>query len=430
MFDVAGTIFLERPLTVRHGNLTIAGQTAPGKGICIARHPINLYADNIIMRYLRLRTGNEGGGEPDGLMGTDHRNLIIDHCTISWSVDETCSIYGNEDATVQWCLISESLRRAGHSKGAHGYGGIVGGARMSFHHNLMAHHESRMPRLGARPGTQTREWVDMRNNVFYNWAGGGCYGGEGMKVNIVNNYYKPGPATPRDRVNGHRIFAPGLRTTQYCHRKDGSPNMWAPMEHVWGKYYIDGNVMEGDPATTADNWTRGVYGQIRAKDNDGLFDQAVRDSIRLHAPLDAGTVTTHTAADAFRLVLAYAGCSKERDAIDRRIVEETRSCTATCTGSVSKDAAQKPGLIDQPADVMPQGASSPWPGLEEGDTPPGQRKDSDGDGMPDTWEQAHGLDPADPADGQAQGLDGEGYTNLEVYLNSLVDGITRRQNRP
>ena len=185
VFDVAGTIFLNSPLRIVNDSITIAGQTAPGQGVCIARHPVNVAADNVILRYLRFRVGNEGGGEPDGLSGYDHRNIIVDHCTISWSVDEACSIYGNTDATVQWCLISESLRTAGHRKGRHGYGAIVGGRRMSFHHNLLAHHESRAPRLGARPGTQTEELVDMRCNVFYNWAGNGCYGGE-SSANVIH----------------------------------------------------------------------------------------------------------------------------------------------------------------------------------------------------------------------------------------------------
>lgn len=161
-------------------------------------------------------------GEPDGLGATDHRNIIVDHCSISWSVDETCSVYGNENTTVQWCIISESLNNGGHAKGAHGYGGIVGGDHASFHHNLMAHHVSRVPRMGPRPGTQTREYVDIRNNVYYNWAGNGCYGGEGMKVNIVNNYYKPGPATPHNKVR-YRIASVGVRSKNIVITRKGSP---------------------------------------------------------------------------------------------------------------------------------------------------------------------------------------------------------------
>ena len=414
VFDVAGTIFLNSPLRIVNDSITIAGQTAPGQGVCIARHPVNVAADNVILRYLRFRVGNEGGGEPDGLSGYDHRNIIVDHCSISWSVDEACSIYGNTDATVQWCLISESLRTAGHRKGRHGYGAIVGGRRMSFHHNLLAHHESRAPRLGARPGTQTEELVDMRCNVFYNWAGNGCYGGEGMCVNIVNNYYKPGPATPRGKAIAHRIFAPSIRTMKYCHRADGSPNGWAPMEHVWGKFYVAGNVMEGDSETTADNWTRGIYEQVNAAANDGCWNEAVRDSIRLRSPLPYADVTTHTAQDAFRLVLADAGCSKKRDAVDSRIVEETRTGTATYVGSVTPDASSRRGLIDLPADV------GGYPFLAATVEEISALRDTDGDGMPDAWEQAHGLDPDYAGDGNISTLSRAGYTNLEVYLDEAA----------
>lgn len=414
VFDVAGTIFLDSPLRIGNDSLTIAGQTAPGQGICIARHPVNVAADNVVMRYVRFRVGNESAGEPDGLGGCDHRDIIVDHCTISWSVDETCSIYGNTDATVQWCLISESLRTAGHKKGRHGYGAIVGGRRMSFHHNLLAHHESRVPRLGPRPGTQADELVDLRCNVFYNWAGNGCYGGEGMRVNIVNNYYKPGPATPTGKPIAHRIFAPGIRSTRYCYDKDGRPNAWARMEHVWGKFYVAGNVVEGDPATTADNWTRGIYEQVNPSANDGLWDEAVRDSIRLRSPLPCGEVTTHAAQDAFRRVLAGAGCSKRRDVIDARIVEEARTGTATYVGSVTPDASRRRGLIDLPADV------GGYPFLTATAEEVSALHDSDGDGMPDAWERAHGLDPADAADGNAATLSRAGYTNLEVYLDEVT----------
>lgn len=420
VFNVAGTIFLDKRLDITSGDLTIAGQTAPGQGICIARHAVTISADNVIVRYLRFRVGNEGGGEPDGLGSTDCKNVIIDHCSISWSVDECCSVYGGENLTVQWCLISESLRTAGHSKGKHGYGAIWGGAKASFHHNLLAHHESRVPRLGPRPSTQEREHVDMRNNVFYNWAGNGCYGGEGMHVNIVNNYYKPGPATPRDSRVRYRIASPGVRTTRYCTRPDGTPTVWKTMEHVWGKFYVDGNVVEGNPEVTADNWTKGIYEQINNATCDNTFTQKVKEEMRLSTPLDAGVVTTHTAARAYELVLVHAGCSKQRDSIDKRIIDETRSGTAHCTGSVTKDAATSPGLIDLPADTKPHGASSAWPELNDGGVTADELNDADGDGIPDVWEAAHGLNPRDGADGNATTLSREGYTNLEVYLNSLV----------
>lgn len=420
VFDVAGTIFLNSNLKIANGDLTVAGQTAPGQGVCIARYPVTIQADNVVLRYLRFRVGNEGGGEPDGLGSMDRKNIIVDHCSISWSVDECCSVYGGDNLTVQWCLISESLRTAGHGKGKHGYGGIWGGAKASYHHNLLAHHESRTPRLGPRPGTQERELVDMRNNVIYNWAGNGCYGAEGMKVNIVNNYYKPGPATPMKKAVSYRIVSIGVRTTEYCTDKDGNPNVWKPMEHVWGRFYIDGNVVAGNAEVTRDNWTKGVYAQINNASCDNTFTDEVKKEIRLSAPLETDVVTTHSAEEAYRLVLESVGCSLQRDLIDERIVEETRTGTATYTGSVTADAAKVPGLIDLPNDVKSAGAASAWPELSDGGVTAEQLKDSDGDGIPDQWETAHGLDATDAADGNAFTLSKEGYTNLEVYLNDLL----------
>lgn len=420
VFDIAGTIFLNSNLNIVNGDLTIAGQTAPGQGICIARYPVSVRAENVIVRYMRFRVGNEGHGEPDGFGGTENKNIIIDHCSISWSVDECSTFYGGENVTVQWCFISESLRTAGHSKGTHGYGAIVGGHKSSFHHNLLAHHESRVPRLGPRPSTQEREHVDMRNNVFYNWAGNGCYGGEGMKVNIVNNYYKPGPATPKSGRISYRIAAIGVRTTEYCTGRNGKPNVWKPMEHVWGRFYVDGNFMEGSPEVTKDNWTKGIYEQINKSANDNTFTEQVKKEIRLSTPLDKGIVTTHTAEEAYRLVIEQAGCSHRRDIIDARIAEETRTGTATHYGSISADAKNKPGLIDVPNDVKPAGAISAWPDLSGDGTDAEKLRDSDGDGIPDVWETTHGLNPKDPSDSNAVTLSEKGYTNLEVYLNDLV----------
>lgn len=422
VFNVAGTIFLKSDLKILNGDLTIAGQTAPSQGICIAGYPVTLNSDNIIIRYIRFRVGNESEGDPDGLGGSKNKNVIIDHCSISWSVDECCSIYGGENLTVQWCIISESLRTAGHSKGKHGYGAIWGGARASFHHNLMAHHESRTPRLGPHPSTQDREYMDMRNNVFYNWAGNGCYGGEGMHVNIVNNYYKPGPATPKDSIVRYRIAGIGVRTTEYCTGIDGKPNVWKPMEHIWGKFYVDGNIIEGYPDVSKDNWTKGIYEQINNVQCDNTFNDKVKREIRLEYPLETDVISTHTAEQAFDLVLKYAGCSKERDKIDSRIVEETKNGKASYYGSISSDADKYPGLIDLPNDVKLQSEFSAWPKLDYG-VKYHIVEDSDGDGIPDEWELANDLNPYDGVDGNKNDLSSE-YTNLEVYLNSLVKDIT------
>ena len=419
IFNVAGTIFLKSNLRITNGDITIAGQSAPGKGICIAGGPVTLNSNNIIIRYLRFRVGDKTEGQPDGLGGSQNKNVIIDHCSISWSVDECCSIYGGENLTVQWCMITESLRTAGHSKGKHGYGAIWGGSKASFHHNLLAHHESRVPRLGPHVSTQEREYVDMRNNVFYNWAGAGCYGGEGMKVNIVNNYYKPGPATPKNKIS-YRIAAIGVRTTEYCTSKDGKPNDWKPMEHIWGRFYVDGNVIEGNEEVTNDNWTKGIYEQIDSENNDNTFTEQAKKDIRLSVPLETDIVTTHSGQKAYELVLAYAGCSRFRDDIDTRIVEEVRNGTASYLGSRSLDAVNYPGLIDSQDDVKPYGAVSAWPELSDDNSKDYSIIDSDGDGMPDKWELMNNLNPFDQSDGNETNLSKEGYANLEIYLNSLV----------
>lgn len=419
VFDVAGTIHLTSELTLSSGNVTIAGQTAPGYGICIADYPFQIAANNVILRYMRFRLGNqnvtlEGADGWDGLGGMDHENIIVDHCSVSWSIDECLSVYGVKNATVQWCIASQSLQDAGHSKGSHGYGGNWGGSGVTYHHNLLAHHESRVPRLGPRYTTQTDERMDMRNNVFYNWAGNGCYGGEAMNVNIVNNYYKPGPATRQRGTNiQQRIALIGVRTNEYI---ETYPD-YAPTLHEWGTFYVDGNVNPEHDEVTDDNWT---YGMQISDDNDGTYTDETAEEIRLDEPISFVHVTTHSAGQAYERVLDFAGCSKKRDVYDEFIIEETRNGTATYTGS-----GNHYGIIDTPYDNRPYDAAddwSPWPDLTSDETAP---TDTDGDGMPDEWETANGLDPDNPDDGALTGDDG--YTNLERYLNSLVEDITEGQ---
>ncbi len=422
VFDVSGTIHLKSALSINKANVTIAGQTAPGDGICVADYPVSVGANNVIVRYLRFRLGNKnvtvsGADGWDGFGGLDKSDIIIDHCSVSWSIDECLSFCGNKNITVQWCISSQSLQDAGHSKGSHGYGGNWGGSGASFHHNLMAHHESRTPRLGPRYTTQLDERMDMRNNVIYNFCGNGCYGGEAMNINIVNNYYKPGPGTNQiSSTKRMRIAAPGIRTSEYISNyKD-----YAPTLHIWGKYFIDGNVNPSYSSVTGNNWAFGVYNQISADSNDGLYDQAVKDSIRLAKPIDYILTTTHTAEQAYEKVLSYAGASLSRDSYDSYIVNETRNGLAAFTGQ-----GNHKGIIDSQEDLRPADAGddwSPWPTLNSTAAP----TDTDGDGMPDTWESAHGLDPNNSSDGSAVGTDG--YTNLENYLNSLVAHITEAQN--
>ena len=420
VFDVSGTIHLQSSLDIAIGNVTIAGQTAPGDGICVADYPVAIKANNVIVRYMRFRLGNKnvllnGADGWDAFGGMDQENIIVDHCSVSWSIDECLSVLGNKNTTVQWCLVAQSLVNSGHSKGAHGYGGNWGGSGASFHHNLIAHHGSRTPRLGPRPTTQLDERMDMRNNVIYNFGGNGCYGGEGMTVNIVNNYYKPGPGTSTDK-KGYRIAGIGIRTQSYV---DTYP-AYAPALHLWGKYFVTGNYNTKYSSVNNDNWTYGIINQIKASDCDGTFTAETKDSIKLAEPMDFVATTTHSADDAYDRVLDYAGASLSRDSFDELMVSDARNGAASYTGKgLSK------GFVNSQDDNRPADAAddwSAWPTLNSTAAP----IDTDGDGMPDEWEKSNGLDPSDPSDGKTIGTDG--YSNLENYLNSLVADITEKQN--
>ena len=420
VFDVSGTIHLQSSLNISMGNVTIAGQTAPGDGICVADYPVAIKANNVIVRYMRFRLGNKnvllnGADGWDAFGGMDQENIIVDHCSVSWSIDECLSVLGNKNTTVQWCLVAQSLVNSGHSKGAHGYGGNWGGSGASFHHNLIAHHGSRTPRLGPRPTTQLDERMDMRNNVIYNFGGNGCYGGEGMTVNIVNNYYKPGPGTPTDK-KGYRIAGIGIRTNEYVEKYPA----YAPALHLWGKYFVTGNYNTKYSSVNNDNWTYGIINQIDANGCDGTFTAETKDSIKLAEPMDFVATTTHSADDAYDRVLDYAGASLSRDSFDELMVSDARNGAASYTGKgLSK------GFVNSQDDNRPADAAddwTAWPTLNSTAAP----VDTDGDGMPDEWEKSNGLDPSDPSDGKTIGTDG--YSNLENYLNSLVADITEKQN--
>ena len=431
VFDVSGTIELKSKLNIP-SNTTIAGQTAPGDGICVADYPCAINGNNVIVRYMRFRLGNDyvttnGADGWDGFGALDKNNYIIDHCSVSWSIDECLSCIGGKNITVQWCISAQSLRHAGHTKGNHGYGGNWGGSGASFHHNLMIHHESRTPRLGPRYTTQLDERMDMRNNVIYNWTGNGVYGGEAMTINIVNNYYKPGPGSPSG-VKGMRIAAVNLRTTKYVTQYTA----YKPTEHIWGKFFVDGNVNTKYSQVTEDNWTYGMYNQISNSDNDNLYTAVAKDTMRLRSPMPFPHTTTHSADVAYEKVLAYAGASLHRDSHDALMVSDCRDGIATYTGDYYEKKATSPtegkknaaGIINSPYDNKPAGVDdnwSPWPTLTS-NIPP---VDTDGDGIPDSWEEEHGLDPNNAEDGKIVAEDG--YTNLEHYLNSLVEDITEAQ---
>ena len=425
VFDVDGTIFLTSELKMKNGNVSILGQTAPGDGICIADYPFVISCDNVIIRFMRFRLGNReiAHHEGDGLGGMDNENIIIDHCSVSWSVDECLSVYGSKNLSVQWNIASQSMVNSGHKKGAHGYGGNWGGSGASYHHNLLAHHTSRCPRLGPRTSTQTDERVDLRNNVMYNWGGNGCYGGEGQKVNIVNNYYKPGPGTlTRSKQIQMRIASVGIRTSEYTHHGTAEPNKWDLMWHVWGKYYVNGNVNPLFPQVTKDNLKWGFLNQVNMQSVDGTYTAQTKDTIIIKEPIPYGNITTQTAEEAYDKVLAYAGASLHRDSNDQQVVEDVATGTAKYGKTIGKKKYSETitGWIDSQDEV------GGWPELEKGTALP----DSDGDGMPDAWEKAHGLNPNDAADGNAYTIDKRGfYTNAEVYFNSIVEPIIKAQNK-
>lgn len=389
VFRVSGTIILDSPLSIKHPYITIAGQTAPGDGICIRRHPINIGADHVIIRYIRVRLGDESGNDYDAVSSRYTKHSILDHVSASWSVDECVSIYHCDSITVQWCIVSESMSKSNHIKGSHGFGGIWGSNHGTYHHNLLAHHSSRNPRMASGSG-----YTDYRNNVIYNWGYQNLYGGEKYQkgndnfnfseFNIVANYYKPGPATEPGEVM-HRIANPGFRD-----------------EKDFGRWYISDNVMEGNEEVSSNNWNGGVQTKIS-------FEKIKRDK-----PWAAMSINQQTAEEAYKAVLDNAGAIlPERDVIDTRIIKEVRGGYATYEGESYKkehkvaDPTKVCGIIDTQEDV------GGWPELKSAPAP----EDSDHDGMPDKWEEKNGLDPENPDDRNKIAKDG--YTMLEKYINSI-----------
>ena len=386
VFRVSGTIDLESDLRIRNPNITIAGQTAPGDGICIKRYPLMISANEVIIRYIRVRFGDESGQDSDAISARYVKNLILDHVSASWSVDETMSIYHCENITIQWCLISESMFSSNHSKSTHGFGGIWGSNYSTYHHNLLAHHSSRNPRFASGSGN-----TDYRNNVLYNWGYNSAYGGEKQQqgnpefnfshINMVGNYYKPGPATAPGAVS-HRIANPSSR---------GSGDK--------GKWYIAENFMEGNALVTANNWDGGV------QPSDSEF--------KLNQPWPAMAINQQTAREAYESVLQNAGTTlPRRDAVDARVIEEVRNGSATYEGiyKTKKTVADKSritGIIDSQNDV------GGWPELKSAPAP----ADTDHDGMPDEWESANDLDPNNSDDRNT--VASNGYTMLENYFNSI-----------
>jgi hypothetical protein len=312
--------------------------------------------------------GDVSGTQDDAISGTRQKSIIIDHCSMSWATDECASFYGNENFTLQWCIISESLNSSVHAKGDHGYGGIWGGKKATFHHNLIANHSSRLPRFsGSRTVPNSpEELVDFRNNVIYNWMNNNIYGGEKGRYNVVNNYFKPGPSTLKSKQE--RILNPS---------------------EPYGKFFVAGNMLEG-------------FDDITKNNKQGVVADAV-DSAWVAEVFPFERIMEHTASEAFEAVLNHAGASLKRDPVDMRVIDEARK-------GKSSAGKNKNGIIDSQEDV------GGWPELKSSHT----TKDSDQDGMPDDWERKNKMDPENPEDA-AQHTLSKTYTNIEVYINSLVD---------
>ena len=411
VFDVAGIIELKSALSIKNGNVTIAGQTAPGDGICIKNYELKFEnADNIIIRFVRFRMGDEAKREADALWGRYNRNIIIDHCSMSWSTDECSSFYANEFFTMQWCILTESLRNSVHGKGKHGYGGIWGGKNASFHHNLLANHDSRNPRIdhpqiyGNYVETH-RGNVDYRCNAVYNWGSNHTYGGEDGWFNIVNNYYKPGPASS-DRK--YFVDAYGSYVKDGTTYADSYPQM-----------YLSGNVNTKYPELGAANDASTIYWHNGS--GYGNYNSLLTGSLGINGPQQKAVyTTTHSAEKAFDMICQYAGASLVRDIVDERACGDAKSGTATFKdgGNGSKD-----GIIDT------QSAVGGWPAYEATSKELADAKDSDSDGMPDWFEKQFALDASDASDAGAKTLDSYGrYTNLEMYLHYLVREIVASQN--
>ena len=445
VFDVAGIIALKCPLSIYMGDLTIAGQTAPGDGICIKNYPFKFkdpdasgyqLPNNVIIRFIRCRMGDEAKTADDAMTGRNGNHIIIDHCSLSWCTDECASFYGNRAFTMQWCYITESLFFSVHGKGEHGYGGIWGGEGATFHHNLIAHHTSRTPRLcGSRySGRPADEKVEIANNVFYNWGPiNGGYAGEGGSYNFLNNYYKPGPATCNKNILVNRIFEPNA--------DDGKNNNAAG---TTGCFHLSGNWFDASCAalssnqktlcanTNADNWT-GLMPKLKDAQGNTITDEAVLASLRSNSRFDisaeGSSLNLQTAAQAYDAVLAVGGASRKRDAIDTRIAGEVRNGTSTYTGSSdSSDKASKYGSMNLGGIIDTQSDVGGWPEYSATAEEKAAVADADGDGMPDWFETQFGLNPQNAADGNAKTLDLKGrYTNLEMYLHYIVRDIVAGQ---
>jgi len=370
VFRVGGTIEIGRGLSIREPFITIAGQSAPGDGICLRGGTLGVHTHDVVIRYLRVRVGDSPAGpDPENrdcidISGNADRvyNVVIDHCSFSWSTDENVATwYGPRDVTIQWCITSESLNDSLHPKGPHGKGMILGSQdnTIAIHHCLFAHNADRNPLIGDTGNNIGPSIFDFRNNVIYNHGAWVCTNVRGTShVNYVGNVIKMGPNGLKDRPRGVRFNADAEQL-----------------------FFVRDNIWPGQTEEEADDWK--ILGE----------GASTPDRLRSDGPIPAPLVTTEAAADVYESVLRFAGAVLPvRDVIDDRIVQEVRTGTGL--------------IINTPAEV------GGWPKYQSS-TPP---DDSDHDGMSDDWERRYSLEPQDSADSSGD-MDGDGYTNVEEYLN-------------
>ena len=380
VFEVSGTIQLKSKLLLDKSAITIAGQTAPGDGITLKDFTFQIKnATNVIVRYLRCRLGDQNkakgakGGD-DTLNTEDIDRVILDHCSLSWAIDGTHDLRRGGNFTLQWCVLSEALNQSLHNKGEHAmcasYRDLSG--NISLHHNLFATCRDRHPTLGSAQ-EPPRYIVDFRNNVIYNWSAGGTANFADHFINCINNVFRPGPMTDPARLP--------------IAMKGGLPDL--------AKGHMSGNVFEKREDLTRDNYAALDFKRWLKPPSKYLYRGTLADwKVNTAPDLGDNMPRTQSASEAAELVLTHAGASLHRDAVDKRVIDDVRN--------------RRGKLIDSQEQV------GGWPVLRSTPAP----ADRDRDGMPDAWEKAHGLNPNDPADRNAD-RDGDGYTNLEEYLNSL-----------